>query len=59
MFSLEGRRVVIIGGSYGMGYATALMAIDAGAELAIAARGAEGSSPPARRSITSCCRARP
>jgi NAD(P)-dependent dehydrogenase (short-subunit alcohol dehydrogenase family) len=41
MFSLEGRKVVIIGGSYGMGYATALMATDAGAELAIAARGAD------------------
>jgi NAD(P)-dependent dehydrogenase (short-subunit alcohol dehydrogenase family) len=39
MFSLEGQKVVIIGGSYGMGYATAEMAIDAGAELAIAARG--------------------
>jgi len=41
MFSLEGQKVVIIGGSYGMGYATALMAIDAGAEVAIAARGAD------------------
>jgi NAD(P)-dependent dehydrogenase (short-subunit alcohol dehydrogenase family) len=39
MFSLEGRKVVIIGGSYGMGYATAEMAIDAGAAVAIAARG--------------------
>jgi NAD(P)-dependent dehydrogenase (short-subunit alcohol dehydrogenase family) len=39
MFSLDGRKVVIIGGSYGMGYATAEMAIDAGAQLAIAARG--------------------
>jgi NAD(P)-dependent dehydrogenase (short-subunit alcohol dehydrogenase family) len=41
MFSLDGRKVVIIGGSYGMGYATALMAIDAGAAVAIAARGAD------------------
>ena len=39
MVSLEGRKVVIVGGSYGMGYATAQMAIDAGAEVAIAARG--------------------
>jgi NAD(P)-dependent dehydrogenase (short-subunit alcohol dehydrogenase family) len=41
MVSLEGRKVVIIGGSYGIGYATALMALDAGAEVAIAARGAD------------------
>ena len=41
MFSLEGQKVVIIGGSYGMGYATALMAVDAGAEVAIAARSPE------------------
>jgi NAD(P)-dependent dehydrogenase (short-subunit alcohol dehydrogenase family) len=41
MFALEGQKVVIIGGSYGMGYATALMAVDAGAEVAIAARSAE------------------
>ena len=40
MFSLEGQKVVIIGGSYGMGFATAEMAVDAGAEVAIAARGA-------------------
>jgi NAD(P)-dependent dehydrogenase (short-subunit alcohol dehydrogenase family) len=38
MFSLDGRKVVIIGGSYGMGYATAEMAIEAGAEVAIASR---------------------
>lgn len=38
MFSLAGQKVVIIGGSYGMGYATAEMAVDAGAEVAIAAR---------------------
>jgi NAD(P)-dependent dehydrogenase (short-subunit alcohol dehydrogenase family) len=40
MISLEGKKVVIIGGSYGMGLATAEMALDAGAEVAIAARGA-------------------
>jgi NAD(P)-dependent dehydrogenase (short-subunit alcohol dehydrogenase family) len=40
MFSLAGKKVVIIGGSYGMGLATAEMAVDAGAEVAIAARGA-------------------
>jgi NAD(P)-dependent dehydrogenase (short-subunit alcohol dehydrogenase family) len=41
MVSLDGQRVVIIGGSYGMGFATAEMALDAGAEVAIAARGRE------------------
>jgi NAD(P)-dependent dehydrogenase (short-subunit alcohol dehydrogenase family) len=40
MFSLEGRKVVVIGGSYGIGFATAEMAIDAGAEVAIASRDA-------------------
>ncbi len=40
MVSLEGQKVVIIGGSYGMGFATAELAVDAGAEVAIAARGA-------------------
>jgi len=40
VFSLAGKKVVIIGGSYGMGLATAEMAVDAGAEVAIAARGA-------------------
>jgi NAD(P)-dependent dehydrogenase (short-subunit alcohol dehydrogenase family) len=40
MFSLDGRKVVIIGGSYGMGYATAELAIEAGAEVAIASRNA-------------------
>ena len=39
MFALDGQKVVIIGGSYGMGYATALMELEAGAEVAIAARG--------------------
>ena len=39
MFTLDGRKVVIIGGSYGMGYATAELALDAGAAVAIAARG--------------------
>jgi NAD(P)-dependent dehydrogenase (short-subunit alcohol dehydrogenase family) len=38
MGSLEGKKVVIIGGSYGMGYATAELALDAGAVVAIAAR---------------------
>ncbi|HEX6144286.1 MAG TPA: SDR family oxidoreductase [Geminicoccaceae bacterium] len=41
MFSLRDQKVLIIGGSYGMGLATAEMAIDAGAEVAIAARGRE------------------
>ena len=40
MFRLDGQKVVIIGGSYGMGLATAHMALEAGAEVAIAARGA-------------------
>jgi NAD(P)-dependent dehydrogenase (short-subunit alcohol dehydrogenase family) len=37
--SLSGKKVVVIGGSYGMGLATAQLAVDAGAEVAIAARG--------------------
>jgi NAD(P)-dependent dehydrogenase (short-subunit alcohol dehydrogenase family) len=41
MFSMAKQKVVIIGGSYGMGLATAEMAVDAGAEVAIAARGAD------------------
>jgi NAD(P)-dependent dehydrogenase (short-subunit alcohol dehydrogenase family) len=41
MFSLNGQKVVIIGGSYGMGYATAELAIAAGADVAIASRDAE------------------
>ena len=41
MGTLKGKKVVIIGGSYGMGFATAEMAVDAGAEVAIAARGAD------------------
>jgi NAD(P)-dependent dehydrogenase (short-subunit alcohol dehydrogenase family) len=41
MISLEGNKVVVIGGSYGMGLATAELAVDAGAEVAIAARGAD------------------
>jgi NAD(P)-dependent dehydrogenase (short-subunit alcohol dehydrogenase family) len=41
MFSLEGQKVVVIGGSYGIGFATAEMAIDAGAEVAIASRDRE------------------
>ncbi|MGH6944210.1 MAG: SDR family oxidoreductase [Geminicoccaceae bacterium] len=41
MVSLEGQKVVIIGGSYGMGFAAAELATDAGAEVAIASRSAE------------------
>ncbi len=41
MFDLTGKKVVVIGGSAGMGLATAEMAVDAGADLAIAARGVE------------------
>jgi NAD(P)-dependent dehydrogenase (short-subunit alcohol dehydrogenase family) len=41
MFSLQGKRVLIIGGSYGIGLATAEMAVDAGAKVALAARGPE------------------
>ena len=38
MFELKGKKVVVIGGSGGMGLATAEAAVDAGAEVAIAAR---------------------
>lgn len=38
MFTLDGQRVVVIGGSAGMGLATAEMAIECGAEVVIAAR---------------------
>lgn len=41
MDDLSGRKVVVIGGSAGIGYASAEMALDAGAEVAIAARGEE------------------
>lgn len=41
MFRLDGKRVVVIGGSAGMGLAIAEMAIDCGAEVAIAARNPE------------------
>ena len=41
MFDLTGKKVVVIGGSAGMGLATAELAVDAGAEVAIAARGRE------------------
>lgn len=41
IFDLSGKRVLVIGGSYGMGYATARAAIELGAEVAIAARGRE------------------
>jgi NAD(P)-dependent dehydrogenase (short-subunit alcohol dehydrogenase family) len=50
MFSLKGQKVVIIGGSYGMGYATAELALGAGAEVAIAARG-EGKLQEASRKL--------
>lgn len=36
--SLQGKKIIVIGGSYGMGYAAAAMAIAKGAEVAIAAR---------------------
>ena len=49
MFSLHGKKVVVIGGSYGMGFATAEMAIDGGAYVAIAARGPEKLSEAARK----------
>jgi NAD(P)-dependent dehydrogenase (short-subunit alcohol dehydrogenase family) len=41
MFDLRTKKVLIIGGSYGMGLATAVAAVDAGASVAIAARGQE------------------
>jgi NAD(P)-dependent dehydrogenase (short-subunit alcohol dehydrogenase family) len=41
MFRLDGKKIVIVGGSAGMGLATAKMAIDCGAEIAIAARNPE------------------
>lgn len=41
MFDLTGKKVVVIGGSAGMGLATAEAAVDAGAGVAIAARGRE------------------
>ena len=49
MFALDGQKVVIIGGSYGMGYATAEMAQAAGALVAIAARGREKLEQAAQR----------
>jgi NAD(P)-dependent dehydrogenase (short-subunit alcohol dehydrogenase family) len=49
MVSLEGKKIVIIGGSYGMGFATAEMAAAAGAEVAIAARGTAKLEEAARR----------
>ena len=49
MFALDGQKVVIIGGSYGMGYATAGMAQAAGAEVAIAARGRDKLEEAAQR----------
>ncbi len=41
IFDLSGKRVLVIGGSYGMGFATARAAIELGARVAIAARGRE------------------
>lgn len=41
MGALDGKKVVVIGGSYGIGYASAEMVVEAGATVAIAARGAE------------------
>jgi NAD(P)-dependent dehydrogenase (short-subunit alcohol dehydrogenase family) len=38
VFSLANKKVLVIGGSYGMGYATAVAAAQAGASVAIAAR---------------------
>lgn len=49
MFSLGGKKVVIIGGSYGMGFAASELAIDAGAEVAIAARNADKLAEAARK----------
>jgi NAD(P)-dependent dehydrogenase (short-subunit alcohol dehydrogenase family) len=39
MDDLSGRKVVVIGGSAGIGYASAEMALAAGADVAVAARG--------------------
>jgi NAD(P)-dependent dehydrogenase (short-subunit alcohol dehydrogenase family) len=41
LFDLAGKKLLIVGGSYGMGLATAEAAVDLGAEVAIASRGAE------------------
>ena len=41
IFDLSGKRVLVIGGSYGMGFATARAALELGATVAIAARGRE------------------
>lgn len=41
MFTLDGKKVVIVGGSAGMGLATADMAIECGADVALAARNPE------------------
>jgi NAD(P)-dependent dehydrogenase (short-subunit alcohol dehydrogenase family) len=48
MFSLDGKKVLIVGGSAGMGLATAAMAIECGAEVAIAARNPERLAAAAR-----------
>lgn len=49
MFSLNGKTVLVIGGSYGMGFATALAAAEAGATVAIAARDADKLAAAANR----------
>lgn len=49
MDDLSGRRVVVIGGSAGIGYASAEMALAAGAEVAISARGEERLAAAAAR----------
>ena len=42
VFDLTGKKLLIVGGSYGMGLATARAAVELGAEVAIAARGLGG-----------------
>ena len=49
MGTLDDRKVLVIGGSAGMGYATAEAAIDEGATVAIAARNPDRLEEAARR----------
>ena len=49
MGRLDGKKVLVIGGSAGMGYAIAEMAVDEGADVAIAARGLERLQDAAQR----------
>lgn len=42
LFDLRDKKVLVIGGSYGMGFSTAKAALELGAEVAIAARGEAG-----------------